>query len=111
MSIKGLFAACCARKNTDSRNSINIELDRRQRVLENDGFKVKRSEQLVNYEAALSLTAEKDNVVFRATRFLRGGRDLSVTLKHGGQETTLPIYPYKFDDAIAIVTAAQDRGR
>lgn len=88
----------------NARQKIYEEMDERQSILENLGFKVERSEHL--YEAALNLVAEKDNVVLKITRFLRGGRDLSMVIKRDGYETTVPLYPYKFDDVLAVVNAA-----
>ncbi|MCE5284256.1 MAG: hypothetical protein LLG02_00165 [Pelosinus sp.] len=108
MSImKSILAYRYTKKNIDLCDSINIELDERQSMLENIGFKVKRSEHMVNYEPALILRAEKNNLVLKVTRFLQGRRDLSLVIKNGKRETTLPLYPSKFDEAIAIVNAAQ----
>ncbi|SDF21883.1 hypothetical protein [Sporomusa acidovorans] len=89
------------------RKTISMELDECQRTLEQQGFKVKRSEQLVNYEAAQCLTAEKGNVMLTATQFLKGNKDLSISVKHHGHMATMPFFSHKLDDAIAVVNAAQ----
>lgn len=108
MSImKNILDFLYAEKNIDIRDSINIELDECQSILEKNGFKVKRSKHLVNYEAAQCLTAEKGSVILIANRFLRGGKDLSMILNHCGQATRVPLFPSKLNEVIVIVNAAQ----
>lgn len=94
-------------QNTTLCDSIAAELDEYQQFLESNGFAVKRSSHLVNYEAAQSLTAEKGNVVLTANRFLRGGKDLSIQLKQPGCETAVPLFPGKLAETVAVVNAAQ----
>lgn len=94
-------------KNSKICDSIKTELDEYQNFLEKNGFSVKRSKHLINYEAAQCLTAEKGDVVLTATRFLRGGKDLSMQLKRGGYETVVPLFPGKLADTVAVVNAAQ----
>ncbi len=89
-------------------DSIKNELDEYQSFLEKNGFKVQRGKQLVNYEAAQCLTAEKGNVVLTANRFLNGGRDLSIRLKHRGYATIVPLFPAKLAETVAVVNASHN---
>lgn len=106
-NINSLLDFYYKKNNTELRDSIKLELDNRQRKLEKLGFKVKRSECMVNYEAAVSLSVEKNNAVLKETRFLQGRRDMSIVIKHDGQETNMPLYPYTFEEAIAVLNAAR----
>lgn len=106
-SIKKMLSSRYSNKINSIRDSISIELDECQNILENQGFQVKRSENLVNYEAAQSLTAEKGNIVFIANHFLQGGKELSIRLKHHGYVTTVPIFSRKMDEVMAVVNSAQ----
>ncbi|MBP2634454.1 MAG: hypothetical protein H6Q72_361 [Firmicutes bacterium] len=94
-------------KNTTISDAIATELDEHQQFLEKNGFAVKRSSHLINYEAAQCLTAEKGNVVLTTNRFLRGGKDLSIQLKQHGYETAVPLFPGKLAETVAVVNAAQ----
>lgn len=94
-------------KTTITHDAIHKELDGYQNKLEKLGFTVRRSEQPVNYEAAVSLSAEKDGITFRVSRYLTGGRDLSVAWSRGGVEKTVSLVPYNFTSALSIACSLQ----
>lgn len=98
-------------KTTVTRDTIHKELDGYQNTLEKQGFTVRRTEQIVNYEAAVSLLAEKGGVILRASRYLTGGRDLSIILNRDGVERTVSLVPYSFMSALSIAHSLQSLDR
>jgi diphthamide synthase subunit DPH2 len=103
MSILQLIAG----KKLASTDSINEKLDSYQNILENQGYKVKRCKHMTNYEAAIILTAQKGNITIRTSRYLRGGEDVALILQHGNYETTIPLFPYNFKEALDIADTLQ----
>jgi len=103
---KSIWALRYASKHTIPGDCLHKKLDEYQSTLENLGFKVKRDEQMINYDVARVLTAEKDNVVLRISRYLRGGEDISMILKRDGYEKIVSLLPFNFKDALAIANTA-----
>lgn len=86
---------------------VHRELEGYQRTLENLGFKVRYEEEMVHYEPAQVLSAEKGNVVLRANCYLKGGKDFSLCLKRNGYEKKVPISIYSLQHAISMAEAIQ----
>ena len=92
---------------TIANGEINKELEVYQHTLENLGFKVACYEDMVNYQAAQVLAAEKGYVILRASCTYKGKKHFSLSLKRDGYEKKVPMSIYSLNHAISMVQAIQ----